>query len=180
MTAICMCLAGASLAHFKLAPIKVEDLIKKSDAVVYAIPTSDPLTLQVGSIIVSKRKVTETRIQLQAPPPPDPNLFEQPLNYGVHGHEIIFLERPRPGSNKWSPVSYMQGSIHLVKDRTESRETDVSEYNAKKPIYKCSVGYSILFPITLNPRGRDYATRANLTREIVKIFKKQTLPSRHP
>ena len=174
-----MCLVGASFAHFKLAPRMVEDLIKKSDAVVYAIPTSDPLILEVGSIIVSKRKVSETRIQLLAPPPPNPGLSEQPWNYGVHGREIIFLNRPSPGSSMWSPVSYMQGSIHLVKDRTESRETDVSKYDAKKPIYKCSVGYSILFPITLTLRGRDYATRTDLTREIVQIYKRQSLAT-HP
>ena len=180
MITICLCLIGASPAPFKLAPIKVEDLIKGSDAVVYGIPTSDPLTLQVGSIIVSKEKVSETRIQLLAPPPPDPNLFEQPRNYGVRGREIIFLTKPGPGSNKWKPVSYMQGSIILVKDRTESRETDVAAFDAKKPIYRCSVGYSILFPITLTPRGRNYATRTDLTREIVKISKIQALAGRHP
>ena len=163
----------------KIAPMPFSELVLHSDLIVYVLPTSDRLKVNLAAIIYCKGKTPPTQLTLKDAAPPNPHLTEQIINYGVGVPTLIFLKRPAAGDTKWRPVSHYVGSIEIANGRTPARLGDVSDYRAPHPVWNYFVGNGIQCPRPLCKTNRGYATLNELKVSILKCYKTASPPANH-
>ena len=160
--------------RFKLAPMDVADLIKQCDVIVYALPTRNPYRVKIGQVLLAKKPMSETVIELSVPPPKKPGELEYGLIGPIQQTSILFLRRPNPGKFVWQRVNYYYDLISMKNDHTPSTFYEDYDSSAKKQISYLMVGNLVTFPPSLNRKYRGYATRSDITRVVNNIYKWQT------